>query len=787
MRGWQRCGAIGTVLAMTVGLTVGWTTIASAASKTPAVATPSVLSGTTSTSWQTDNTVWSMAYAHGAIYAAGDFTSIRPSGTAVGDPSTESRQYMAAFDATTGAPLGFSHTFDVRPSVVIASPDGNTVYVGGGFTTIDGQPAGHLAAFSTADGSRLSWPVSANGAVTAMAISADGSSIYFGGSFGTVTGTNGTSTRTKFAALTSAGSVLPWAPTADNVPNTMLVGPNGQVYVGGTFSNINGSPNSWSAAAVDPTDGSVDTRFAAGPHTLMPPLQFNSSNVMTVGSAPKDIVTDGTTVYFANEGTGNHVFDGTFAVNANDSLKWSNGCLGATQAIAVVGGYLYKGSHAHDCQSTNPNGDPSNFPQSPARHLLAENLSNGYLGSWYPDTDGNSLGPRAMATDGTRLWVGGDFTTVNSRPQQGLAMFAPGDTVPFNPNVDAVSVVPGTTRVFVQAPLDLDDTNFTIRLYRDRSTTALATWTVTSLFWKRPVLTYTDTGLVVGSRHTYLAVATETRNSANSSHSSSASTPVAKYMGAYTAKIRADKPSLFWQLGYPVGSLVAGDLTDTGTGGFYATPATLANSTLVPGDFAASFAGTEDSFGNGQRVATSIAVPAPSTYSLELWFATTTTTGGQLIGFGDTTAGTSNTDHDRTIYMTNAGTLAFGTRAGSVGTVIQSSRAYNDGLPHHVVATFSTSGMMLYVDGGLVASSAVHAYQAYSGYWRVGGDTLSTWSSRPTNDYFTGDIGDVAVYPTALTAAQVLAHHTGASDLLTPPQARVNWGSPTTSRAPGRW
>ena len=48
-------------------------------------------------------------------------------------------------------------------------------------------------------------------------------------------------------------------------------------------------------------------------------------------------------------------FDGTWAANLSDgTLKWVNRCLGATQAIEVVGNYLYKGSHAHDCQATTP-------------------------------------------------------------------------------------------------------------------------------------------------------------------------------------------------------------------------------------------------------------------------------------------------------------------------------------------------------------------------------------------------------------------------------------------------
>ena len=77
----------------------------------------------------------------------------------------------------------------------------------------------------------------------------------------------------------------------------------------------------------------------------------------------------GNAAYLADEGTGGGCFDGTWAVNLPDgSLKWVNHCLGATQTVAVVGTYLYKGSHAHDCQpAPTRNGDPDNFPQVPTR------------------------------------------------------------------------------------------------------------------------------------------------------------------------------------------------------------------------------------------------------------------------------------------------------------------------------------------------------------------------------------------------------------------------------------
>ncbi len=57
---------------------------------------------------------------------------------------------------------------------------------------------------------------------------------------------------------------------------------------------------------------------------------------------------------------------------------------------------------------------------------------------------------------------------------------------------------------------------------------------------------------------------------------------------------------------------------------------------------------------------------------------------------------------------------------------VSSAGTYNDGSCHHIVATLSaTTGMALYVDGKRVASDAgTTSAQAYTGYWRIGGDNL---------------------------------------------------------------
>src|SRR6185312_4408760 len=105
------------------------------------------------------------------------------------------------------------------------------------------------------------------------------------------------------------------------------------------------------------------------------------------------------------------------------------------------------------------------------------------------------------------------------------------------------------------------------------------------------------------------------------------------------------------------------------------------------------------------------------------------------------------------------GELYFGVQPGGVKKTINTLTAYNDGIWHHVVATFSTAnGSNMYVDGALAASDpAVNAVLSTAGYWRVGYDVLTGYPNAPTaaNTYFNGSLDDIAVANTELTAAQV--------------------------------
>jgi len=95
------------------------------------------------------------------------------------------------------------------------------------------------------------------------------------------------------------------------------------------------------------------------------------------------------------------------------------------------------------------------------------------------------------------------------------------------------------------------------------------------------------------------------------------------------------------------------------------------------------------------------------------------------------------------------------------------------GTADNITCLDPSAGMSLYVDGQLVGTNANTVAQSYSGYWRVGGDNLNGWNldpwgsnsqgtTQPYSYYFNGTMADVAVYPAALSAAQVGAHYAAA-------------------------
>ena len=149
------------------------------------------------------------------------------------------------------------------------------------------------------------------------------------------------------------------------------------------------------------------------------------------------------------------------------------------------------------------------------------------------------------------------------------------------------------------------------------------------------------------------------------------------------------------------------------------------------------------------------------------------TAGGKIIGFGNNRT-SSSVKYDRQLYVDNGGRISFGV-APTSSRVVRSPGVVNDNAWHHVVGTLGQDGLRLYIDGKLVAeNTATRTARVFTGYWRVGGDTIGSWANKPSSGYINGSLDEVAVYPRALDAQQVAAHHAlgkGHAPANVPPEA----------------
>ncbi|TCD07708.1 DUF2341 domain-containing protein [Pedobacter frigidisoli] len=157
--------------------------------------------------------------------------------------------------------------------------------------------------------------------------------------------------------------------------------------------------------------------------------------------------------------------------------------------------------------------------------------------------------------------------------------------------------------------------------------------------------------------------------------------------------------------------------------------------------------------GIDDNITTTTAMAGPQVFSISIWFRTSVA-GGKLIGFGGNQSGSSGS-YDRHIYMDNAGKVYFGVYPGQTKT-LNSSASLNDNVWHNAIATLSSSGMKLYIDGVLQGTDAtVTSAQVYTGYWRIGYDNTNGWPSTPTNWYFTGALDDIQVTNYELSNAEI--------------------------------
>lgn len=472
------------------------------------------MQGSPTSMGQTNGPVWALEMAAGKIFAGGEFTSTRPAGAAAGTGET-GRSYLAAFDAGTGAPLASFHPvlqndYTGGPGIIYAmalSPDQRTLYVGGNFNKVDGQRAEHLARFDTATGQFLGGVGSngVDGTVRALALSPDGNTLYVGGGFSRAN----YSARHDLAAFDlRTGNLTGWAPTiSNNVSNEALrvvalavSSDASRVFVAGPFLKVNGAA-AQGFMAVNATTGQNVSGWRAD--YLLAPYNWGTT-IEVVGSTvylgARDDVSSSTSrkegVWSLNAGTG--------------AVNWYEACYGDTFGLQAVGNDLYVASHAHDCA------DAGGMPETSPRTYLAVtaiNRTTGKLKPYFVQTSGNSanqnslLLSRALATDGNQLVMGGGFDKLNGSNQANLARFAAGSAPAERAAWPSVKTCSGCSYVDVSVleASDRDDIDLTYKIYRGyQTTTPIATVRSESFPYVTQTFTVRDTNVPAGTYYRVL-------------------------------------------------------------------------------------------------------------------------------------------------------------------------------------------------------------------------------------------------------------------------------------------
>jgi PKD repeat protein len=736
--------------------------------------------------------VWAQTMIGNVVYAAGSFSNARQAGTAAGAGTLTSRTNILAYNITTGALTSFAPTVNGVIKGIAASPDGTRIYIGGSFNTVDGQTRYNLAAVDSTTGALVPGFSPSIGGTGIYAMVATASTLYVGGLF---TQGNATARKNLAAFSTSNGALLGWAPTTDLQVDAMVMDPSqAKLIIGGRFGGVNGVTQR-GLAALDLNDGSI-LPWAA-PATV---INGASSGQYAGKAGIFGLTADASGVYgtgwvYADVATGN--LEGAFAAEAGTgNIRWIADCHGDEYGVYSTGSVVYTTSHTHQCDTV---GLAPEQPIRTYRYIQAftaapggiltrspsvSNIYKDWSGTvspapyaWYPDfTVGNTsgLGQAGLSITGDTQYisVGGEFGSVNNKQFAGLVRFAinPTGGAKQGPRLSgdtwtggsATSKSAGTVRVTMPTNWDRDDLHETYKLYRTGTTAPVATTVADSTWWNTPSVTLKDTGLTPGSSQTYRVTATD----ADGNTATSNLLPVTVASGTpsiYGDRVLDDNASIYWRLGSDPTDWAGGPNPVIGSGVTSITPGAVVTDT---GDTASAFDGTSNGL-----VSTTTTRAAGSALSVEAWIKTTTTTGGKIVGYGNSQSGNS-TNYDRHLYMTNDGRVTFGVYDGNTRT-LQSPSALNDGSWHQVVGTLSpTDGLKLYVDGALVGSdSTATAGQAFSGYWRVGGDNLNGWPNQPSSQNFTGQIDEVSIYSTALALGSISQQYDDAQGISSPTAA----------------
>src|SRR6266849_1384519 len=349
-----------------------------------------------------DNSSGALAVQGNTVYVGGGFTFI----------GGQRRRSIAALDASTGLATDWnpdpSGIPPYPPIVYLIFVSGHTAYAGGVFSAIGGQPRYNLAALDVSTGLATDWNPHAIGSVYSLAI--NGKTLYAAGAFNSIGG----QPRSGIAALdASTGLATDWNPNP-NTGITRLAINGDAVYAGGGFTSLGGQ-NRNLLAAVDPSTGRA-TDWNPNPEPGHEGLQYTIISSLALS---------GSTIYVGGffASVGGQSRNNIAALDASSGLAtvWNPNANQWVQSLAVSGDTVYAGGYF-----TSVGGQPRN-------RIAALDASSGLARDFNPNADDIVS---SIVVNGDIVYAIGNFRLIGGQPRNRLAALdaSTGLATGWNPN-----------------------------------------------------------------------------------------------------------------------------------------------------------------------------------------------------------------------------------------------------------------------------------------------------------------------------------------------------------------
>lgn len=433
------------------------------------------VSDTPGRTWSTNGRVLAIENIGGLIYVGGTFTAVVDT-NGVSHPAGN----IAVFDPVAGT-FNTAWAGTTNGSVNAIAAAGSTLFIGGGFSQVDGANHRKLAALNLATGAVLpTWKPSTDGLVETLV--ALGGKLYVGGYFYNVTDATGIHAQPFIARLDgTTGALDPtWHPTPDARVRRIMPSADGtRLFVGGDFTTVSGAPGSVALVSLVTATGAVDSLFREG---------TNNGNAR----APVfDLATDGTHLVVAAAGGGGGC---TLQDPTRGTTIWSHKSNGDMQAVEIIGSTVYCGGHFNGSLS---------FDGVDRTKLAAVDLTTGTILPYAPVVN-SALGIWSMGSDATHLYIGGDFTKVNGVSQAHFARFSQAGTQAPPAAPRSLAGQGGDSAAFLNWQPPASDGGSTIKSYRVYRQTGKG---LPKAVGRSNALSFTDTTAIDGTTYVYTVAA----------------------------------------------------------------------------------------------------------------------------------------------------------------------------------------------------------------------------------------------------------------------------------------